>query len=183
MQHRFLQHLAKGNRSARKDKPESGSMFLVIFPLLGAAMIIWGFFAPRLGILPFLGFFFILFWAIMTARKYRTKFDILRSEYLARWRNEEQIAVDLKRVCGYTALSLLPLYFLMALPAIMVTIVGELMAWLMIGASSTIISFIVMCSFVTTWKDLYLKLRYYWLMQLFAFVLINGTVALIYLFF
>ena len=170
---------ASENDSRRSQK--KSTLFYIVFLVLGIAMLVWGFFAPRLGILPFLGFFFILFWTIMTAREYHGKFIDLRAEYIAKWRNEEKIAVDMKTVAKYTALSLLPLYFLMAVPWALVVIIGHMMAWLMMGASSTIISIVVLHAFSATWKDLYIKLRYYWLMQAAVFAAISGVGSICFL--
>ena len=180
-QHRYLQDNLKESRDERKNGPVSNRLFYVVFLILGIAMLVWGFLAPRLGVLPFLGFFFILFWTIMTAREYHGKFNALRAEYIAKWRNEEKISVDTKKVSKYTALSLLPLYLLMAMPWALVVIIGHMMAWLMMGASSTIISIVVLHAFSATWKDLYIKLRYYWLMQAAVFAAISGVGSICFL--
>lgn len=178
MQPRFFQiieGIIKGQKNRRSKRVRSNALYYSFFLIVGVVMIVRGIFSPKLGVLPFIGFFFILFWMILTAREYHEKFDDLRREYIIKWMNDEKIAVDKKRVVIYTALSLLPLYFLMALPCMVVLIVGELMAWLMVGAAGTIFTFVAMFAFSATWKELYLKLRYFWLMQLSAFVLINGV--------
>ena len=147
----------------------------------GIMMVASGFFATILGIVPFLGFFIILLGLVLIAREYHGRFDDLCLEYMIKWKNGETIAVNKMRVIQYTVLSLLPLYFLMALPFALVVIVGELKAWLMLGVAGMIFSFFALFAFSAMWKELYLKQRHYWFVQLIIYVLINGVGLLCFL--
>ena len=178
----FLTNYLKSNRTnSRRRRPLDDSKFILILPAIGGVLLLVGAFLPSVGILPVFGIFLILIWSVLNSRTSREKFFVLRAEYVAAWRSEKKVAVDMKKVYRYTFFCLLPLYCMLALPAILAVGIGEMMAWLMLGASFTIISAVAMHSFSTIWKDLYIKLWRFWLMQLVIFVAINGTVALIYL--
>ena len=181
------QQYLKNQLKDKKEHPadhryQSRDGVLWILPILGVILMLSAFLNTQLGVLPFFGFFLVLFWGIMMATSYRKKFNVLRAEYIARWKNEERVQVDMKKVYVNTFFCLMPLYFMLTLPAVVVVMIGELMAWLMVGVPATFISVVVMAAFSSIWKDLYLKLSRFWLMQLLIFLSANGFVLLFYFF-
>ena len=180
----FLSNFLKQRQEHPKNrKGIDDSKFFLILPALGILLIFVSLFAQNAGILPVFGVFLILIWSVLNSRVSREKFHILRAEYIAAWRSEKKVAVDMKKVYRYTFFCLLPLYCLLAFPAILAVGIGEMMAWLMLGASFTIICTVAMHSFSSIWKDLYIKLWRFWLMQLVIFAAINGVVAISYFLF
>ena len=181
--HRYLQNQLKEKQEHPADKRfQKSDGVLWVLPILGVILMLSALLSPQLGVLPFFGFFLILFWGILMATTYRKRFNVLRAEYIARWKNEERVAVDMKEIYINTFFCLMPLYFMLTLPAVAVVMIGELMAWLMVGVPATFISFVVMVAFSSIWKDLYLKLSRFWLMQLLIFLIANGFVLLFYFF-
>lgn len=151
-----------------------------MLPLMGIAMIISSFYSSIAGSLPFYGGFLILIWSILNAQIYRVRINNLRNGYFAVLSTGEKIKPDLKKVILYTSFCLLPLHLMFIFSIALAMVIKELLGWVILGVPFTFISFFAMWSFSSTWKDMNIKITFFWVMQILIFVMVNATTILFF---
>lgn len=174
----FISIQANGNLQfgSRKKKINPLAWILLI---MGVIFLVSGLFAERLTVLPLFGVFLILIWSVIYARACRVCLNMLRVEFLAQLRNEVEVKAPLWLVLRLTFFCLLPIYCMWVIPAAMF-VAGGFMGWMALGAPFWIISMVAFVSFGAVWKDLYLKMRYYWGLHFSVWLPINLCGMLLY---
>ncbi len=170
----LLIHQATGNLKFGSGKPKVNPASYILLAV-GLFFFIAGLFLDRLTVLPIIGVIFCLFWAILFSRANRVRLSIYYNDILIQWKDvktEKTAKASLATVMRYSFFCLLPIYLMWTLPAFMCGI-GGAVGWLSIGAIFWVISAVVFWGFADVWKNLGLKRRWYWLMNLGVWLVIN----------
>ena len=176
----FISIQANGNLQFGSKKPKINPLVWVLL-IIGGFFLLSGLFAERLTVLPLFGVFLILIWSILYARASRIRLNMLRAELHVQWRQENMVKAPLGIVLRLTFFCLLPIYCMWVIPAAMF-VAGGMVGWLSLGTPFWIISTVAFFSFGAVWKDMYLKMRYYWGMHFLVWLPINVGGMLLYIF-
>lgn len=179
-QAQFISMQAKGKLQFGSGKKKVNPLTHILL-VMGLLFFVSGFFSERLTMLPFFGVFLILIWSILNARACRVRLNMLRVEFIAQLRNEIEVKAPLGVVMRLTFFCLLPIYCMWCIPALMFAM-GGTVGWLSVGAPFWVVSTVAFVSFGAVWKDLYLKMRYYWGMHFLVWLPINVGGMLLYIF-
>ena len=174
----FISMQANGNLQFGSKKPKINPLTYILL-VMGALFLVSAFFSERLTALPLFGGFLILIWTIRYSRANRVCLNMLRVELHVQWRQENMVKAPLWLVIRYSFFCLLPIYCMWLVPAAMF-VAGGMMGWLSLGTPFWVISTVVFFSFGAVWKDMYLKMRYYWGMHFLVWLPINLCGMLLY---
>ena len=176
----FISMQASGKLQFGSKRPKVNPLSYILL-VMGALFVVSAFFSERLTVLPLFGAFLILLWSILNSRASRISLNMLRMEFIAQLRNEIEVKAPLGLVLRLSFFCLLPIYCMWCIPAVMF-VAGGVTGWLAVGIPFWTISTIVFFSFGTVWKDLYLKMRYYWGLHFLVWLPINVGGMLLYIF-